>query len=62
MKYFFSNSSVKNSYFRFMERENFELYPYQSYYFNIQALYLPQEKKKSKYISFDRLKALIKDV
>ena len=30
----------------FMERENFELYPYQSYHLDIQALYLPQEKRK----------------
>ena len=29
-----------------MERENFALYPYQSYYLDIQALYLPQEKRK----------------
>ena len=40
------NFRAKNSYFRFMERENFELYAYQSCYLNIQALYLPQEKRK----------------
>ena len=43
-----------------MERENFELYPYQSHYLNIQALYLPQEKRNLNTLALIGLKRLLK--
>ena len=44
-----------------MERENVELYPYQSCYL-IFKRYIFLKRKESKHISFNRLKAFIKNV
>ena len=47
---------------RFTERDNFELYSYQSYYLIGQTFHLSRENRKKTHIGFDGLKVFLKNV